>query len=223
MMSNGTPNNLQLWFWNVNGFNNMFNLDDTIKTKIANLDVFGICETWLLYDLQTPPNFLSDFHCLQARAIRTGDRGRGSGGLLLFIKRYQDASVSVLVSGNHWIFARISFSSLHIIVGLVYLSPGLEDEEICSSLNLVLSDLVSQNPDCCLMVFGDFNARVGSWENRDKNEFFGTELAPVRWSLDTTINRRGNLLRELMEDNDMVLLNGRSSSDQPAAFTYFSG
>ncbi|KAK9501305.1 hypothetical protein O3M35_012043 [Rhynocoris fuscipes] len=73
-----------------------------------------------------------------------------------------------------------------------------------------------------VIIGGDFNARVGSLNSLENEMFESSSLFANRCSQDPEINSRGVHLVNVMEDYGFVLCNGRTHSDTPANYTYFS-
>ncbi|XP_046597852.1 uncharacterized protein LOC124294788 [Neodiprion lecontei] len=70
-----------------------------------------------------------------------------------------------------------------------------------------------------ILLTGDFNARLGNLNSLPEEVTLGSNLSPDRVSLDTVTNYRGQKLVECLENNSLILLNGRTLSDTPAQFT----
>lgn len=67
----------------------------------------------------------------------------------------------------------------------------------------------------------DFNSRVANLNQLDNNIFCNIEnIFYNRASKDNVLSPRGRELVDLMEDNGMILLTGRTMSDNSANWTF---
>lgn len=113
--------------------------------------------------------------------------------------------------------------NFEFIIGLVYFSPKIDLDIEIKNFNEVLRNVTSEYPNIPIIIGSDFNARMGDLNQLPEELSLYNSLIQIdRQSLDTTINRNGKLLCECMEENDLILLNGRSKNDSPAQFTYVS-
>lgn len=172
-------------------------------------------ETWHLgtYNI---PNFLRNFNIIQSEAIKINKKGRASSGLIIFYKK-DVTLIKELYSSKDWIFIKIKVNNIIIIYGLVYLSPLL-DNKICTQLYNILLDLEIHNVP--IIINGDFNARLGKFQN---DIYFSTMyLNKSRECLDNIVNQRGKIFINLINDLNLILLNGRSKRDFNGDYTFIS-
>ena len=111
----------------------------------------------------------------------------------------------------------------NVIVCVIYDSPNsdlnLSLEEINETVNIYLNKF----PNEPFIIGGDFNGRVGCLNQIYKQVLFDdTCIYNKRNSFDETINVRGKVLINFMEELGLILINGRSFSDNPAQYTYLS-
>lgn len=72
-----------------------------------------------------------------------------------------------------------------------------------------------------LIISGDFNARVA--EGGDLNNFsIETTFNSNRNSFDKMVDPRGKCLLDFVNNNDLIILNGRSRGDKMGKFTHIS-
>ena len=105
----------------------------------------------------------------------------------------------------------------------MYFNPTVNLNSSLAELNENLNTLSNMYPNDMILVGGDFNCRVSN-QNEIDNELIlkFSRLSKHRYSVDTILNSRGKQLIESMENNGMILLNGRALSDNPAQFTHIS-
>lgn len=108
--------------------------------------------------------------------------------------------------------------NVNFVIVHSYIKPG--DDETLLTFHNVLSELVSQNCDSPILIFGDLNARIGSANQIDDNIMLNEKIYSSRISLDSIENPRGRKLVKDLEDLEFLILNGRSLGDRPAQFTF---
>lgn len=127
------------------------------------------------------PMFAEHYNMLYSVAVRDGQRGRGSGGLIILIKKA--IQFEEINSSNLWIFVKIIFSqNMTLILGNIYVSPNYPLEQAVESLKLLFEDLNTQTDN--IIIGGDTNARIADENYLDEilAEEFG--LLAQRISLD---------------------------------------
>lgn len=200
-------------FWNVKGIRNLRDLD------FRNLDLVCVAETWLEKTF-TPPEDLSllGFDAIDVPGCRDHDKGRASGGLLCLFNK-KKLNIEALVKNS--IFLILKEVSLQIIIVFVYLNFNLE---ITDMLKLIQDNLDKINVDFSkykTIWCGDFNARVGEFNQIREPEIFSTSnISALRYSYDKVVNKRGKQLVSFMEEKAFFVLNGRVRGDNPAQFTF---
>lgn len=215
---------MRLTFWNVNGYKNFFKFyPQTLP------DILGLSETWLLtpISLSVPVSFRDYLNItVEAKKINLSDPGHASGGLALFY--HNSLQAEIISSSDYWILARFKRQSPpealeNLIVGLVYLKPSLTSQEldtIIPAFQMVLEEIEDSGIDAPLYIGGDMNARIGPDGPYPEELFEGTVLTSDRALSSVEEDKRGRRLRELMMNNGLLILNGRSPGDKPAHVTY---
>lgn len=78
-------------------------------------------------------------------------------------------------------------------------------------------------PDSPFFYRGRLNSRVGNLHQLDEDILpYSRNVSNKRESLDKIISKRGENVVECMESNECILINGRTSKDNPAQFTFVS-
>ncbi|CAG7723277.1 unnamed protein product [Allacma fusca] len=86
----------------------------------------------------------------------------------------------------------------------------------------IYEEIAMRMPGECIFIIGDMNARVGEFNNNILTPLQNALLKECRKSSDLKVNTRGKGVTEKFLEHDLILLNGRSLSDYPAAMTYIS-
>lgn len=76
---------------------------------------------------------------------------------------------------------------------------------------------MAEREDSCIIVGGDFNARIDSWEGRMMEDDGNMEK---RRSKDTVTNSQGKLLCDWMMERGWYILNGNMEEGEEGEFTY---
>lgn len=152
-------------------------------------------------------------------AVRDRQRGRGSGGLVILIKK--NIPFEELNTSNLWIFIKISLSpDRTLIIGNIYVSPNFPLSQALESLKLQFDELNIQSD--YIIIGGDTNARISNDNYLDEHLAEEYGLLAQRISRDELLNRRGEDLISCMEDHGFLVLNGRTDGDVPGQNTYLS-
>lgn len=206
---------------NINGFNTFYNLNNAELDCLKDSHVMCFVETWISDKAFKLPNLFNEYEMYVSEAIKTHTRGRASGGIMILIHKNLSESVLIEIS-RYWLFVGIKINKLFLIIGTIYLPPLCDIETCLEQLHFILVKIHNKFPEGYIVLYGDFNCRVGNLNTLEDDVFENTSLYGLRTVMDSYINRRGKLLAELMETLGFFLCNGRSITDRPANFTYVS-
>ena len=152
-------------------------------------------------------------------AIRSNLHGRASGGILFGIKNsLLGYFIKFKIIENKIIFQVIS-NNLNYFIIPVYLN--------CNNWNNDFDDLVDFMNNTSfenVMIIGDFNARIGQYQNSSFHDLqSGLSLQDNRTSKDKIFNGNGRKATEFFETFGLSVLNGSSYGDACGEFTFISG
>lgn len=82
---------------------------------------------------------------------------------------------------------------------------------------MAINERIAERQDGCVIVGGDFNARIGDWDGWMMDEEGGTEK---RRSKDKVTSGQGKLLCDWMRERGWYILNGNTKGDENGKFTY---
>jgi hypothetical protein len=193
--------------------------------RLRDMDIICLVETWLLHNITEPPHFLRSFTCFQTLAVRDRSRGRGKGGIIIFVKEHANLVFETMYTSELWMAVRAinTRKEIEFILICVYLSPNLQTECCVDMFHDFMENLVNANEENTkIIVMGDFNARIGQLNQLDENYPTFGGIANERISIDNKINGRGHLLVETMEKFGFFVLNGRTTGDTPGQLTCFT-
>lgn len=162
----------------------------------------------------------SNYNVFHSLAIKDASRGRAKAGIIVALNREYYTS-QLLYSAPEYLIIKVNLQSFLFILCVVYISPNVDVESFLNDFSVTFDLLRMSFANVPVFVGGDFNCRVANFNNLDKymfndNDFFSSE----RMSLDLFIDKRGKLLVDFMESNELFVCNGRSISDTPAQFTF---
>lgn len=145
---------------------------------------------------------------------------RANGGLVSIART--KFKTQIIEITHWWCIIRINSESWHAIIGTFYISPSLDLYTVLDLFQPTLDGILSRFPDDIVVLGGDFNARTGILDELSAQIFKSTFLHETRDSFDKTENDRGALLSDFMASDGFVLLNGLTSNERTAHFTYSS-
>ncbi len=120
---------------------------------------------------------------------------------------------------NNCIIARLQHKqSKHtLVVATVYIPPGDKNDKSLQDIMCIIESL-QVNED--LIIGGDFNARTSNFQKIPKD--LNPHLSSRRVSSDKELSRRGKLLLGLLKNNNLMIANGRSISDNQGSPTFIN-
>ena len=229
----------EILFWNINGISGK--KFQEVKSFLESFSIVCLCETWLRG--RNDDRYLLNNHILigQTTAKRSGNRGRFSGGMLLFMHRELESRTSLigvpfLKSNALWLSYKLEGGDEHVL-GFLY-NPPQDSEytipDFCDQLEASLQYIQANGRgDSSILLLGDFNARTGDLQEVDSlcEGSFQQDLQmddaecddqQPRSSLDNTINRYGRRMIQFCRDAQLWIMNGRVNGDSEGEFTYVS-
>ncbi len=219
LVSKSKVTNLSFPFYNIEGYRRIHLIQPLDLEIICQNHFVCLYETWCEKELQLTA--FNSFNKIESKACRKYLVGRSSGGIVIYYKQESVTLVKILKIHNNYISVRFKFKDTYIILVAAYISKAACDTIITSDLSLHLNELEMKFTNDILVLGGDFNGRVAELDNGavkyvsnwGRNE-------STRSSLDLSSDDRGKKLLEIAEDNNLILLNGRTNDDIPAQFTF---
>ena len=181
-------------------------------------DIICASETWLSVK-RSLSNKLDDYCIFNVYAERNQKMGRYKGGLSILINK-KLYKCDLLFSDKYFIFVKIVTNFKTFIIGNVYISPTDDIDLFFTKLDPVINFIKLNHENVPLFIGGDFNARIGNSNQLDLDFFLGNFLYTHRSSHDGKLKKRGRKLIEFMENHFFNVLNGRSTKDEVANYTY---
>lgn len=176
-------------------------------------DVVFLCETWVTGS--TVPELAGfDAHC--SPAIRAPGRGRPSGGLAMYTRAHLRGS---LTSRNDQSIIMEVVHQPPLLLAGIYLNPS-------QPISVQLTEL-RETLQCVhhgqFLIMGDFNCRIGNYPNKlDTALPSSGYLSTLRVSSDGERTARGSALIRFIDSEALVILNGRTHTDDKGDFTFVS-
>jgi len=162
---------------------------------------------------------LNNFQSIISPATRINRRGRAKGGLILLNNKEHMSIDQILHKDDHCIVCMygLSYSSLKSIVVLLYYPPDLKSKCILECFEK-LEEVLCPFDDQLIVFMGDFNAWIGN--NSCSAYTYKNNLSDDRNSMDNCVNIRGKQLPDFCGNNQLSVLNGRTTSDSEGELTF---
>ena len=223
--------NFKIMFFNVEGIKNK-NIE--LNSMMDGYNLVGLTETW------TAPGEKVDFKnfdCLDSVGnIRKATKGRHPGGVACFVELNSNPIIfkpklhSSATTGVAWVIIE---GEKRIGLAVVYSPPrdsDYFDKNIFDSLSNQMAELESKFNCEHFILGGDFNARIGDWQNPGSSDDFEDEhwdvgalrvSLPQRRSRDSHTNATGRDLKCFCEAHNLIVANG-ANENMDDFFTFIS-
>ena len=194
-----------------------------IMPKTRYCDILCFVETWMFNDFKLAPLWLQNYNIVSSKATKDFTKGRSKGGIIIALSKdlYE---YKVLKKCDEFviIFVSLTDSNLKFILVVVYFNPIGDIKSYLNNLYENVNDASILYPNSPIYIGGDYNARIGNLNTVDEDILIGTNVNNCeRKSNDMFVNTRGRACIERLSNNGFIVLNGRSVSDRPAAYTYY--
>jgi len=216
-----------------------------VISTLLSFDIFALNETFVYFDTFSHALF-NDYDVFVSKAVKLSQRGRHSGGVMVFVRKYLSGFVRRIdMRYEHVIVLEIDKQVMgadkNVLLICLYVHPhdskywsqsqngfGLEVLEQC------LLDLYERFEDFYVVICGDLNARTGcmnaivkdEWvDENDYIQYYMTEQDDFifkRQSDDKEMNTFGKELLNVCETFDCVIANGVSYLKFDNSFTFVS-
>lgn len=144
-------------------------------------------------------------------AIKTASKGRASGGLLIGIKRELASYTEMKKTKLGEIYIEINTANGKRVIFPTYLNCNKWKEDLWK-----LEENIKETKNDNIMIIGDLNARVGN------SQTISLDSPRNRISRDSTINKNGEELLEMLQDLDLQIANGSTRSDEEGQYTFIN-
>ena len=219
-------------YFNVSGLNSGKIADDRISQLIRDHDILCFAETWRdAAEAETIK--VEGYECYVKSAEKKRIKGRKSGGIMVFVKKYLHASVKRVHPDSPAVWLLLEYSHYQCAFGFLY-NPPMGSNFVADSVFDELEADVERWRDQGIedvSIFGDFNCRIGEIDDRvadgEPDERIDDVLpsfydrnpdVPARRSRDQVVPE----LIQFLKASSMILLNGRKSGDENGEFTFLS-
>ena len=154
---------------------------------------------------------------IYSKAIKNKSVGTASGGLCIMYRPDLVHKIEIISKTESWICIKVKIEQKELIVCNVYINSG--KKQILRTLEEVVKE-IKEKTATPIIVGGDFNARIGTGNQVEEQITEKSELTHLRKSKDKDISKAGRILCEIMEDAGLIVLNGRTKSDNDGQYTY---
>ena len=205
----GTEERVEVDFWNIVGLGRK---DEDFWEYIKEKDIMFLMETWVQENNweKMARKLPKEFEWKAQHAERTKTRERGSGGMVVGVRKGIECSIVEMDGGLMQLKTSMGGREIWRMVGVynrkheIRLLEKLERE-------------IGETEEECLMIGGDFNGRIGKgggvyWREEVREERRNTK--------DKRMNKEGDQLIELVESQAWRSLNGNKEGDYTGDLTY---
>lgn len=213
LKSSFSENNLNILAYNITGLKGKIIFPNFINL-ISSSDIFFLFETFVTEEnIINYKKYFTNHKLYWIPAKRRYVTGRASGGSVYGISLNNVVlKNSKFVKEDENVFLHLNIPNKNLYIFPAYLNFNSWDTEFN-----VLSNSIRNTGKTDIMVIGDLNARIGAVQGVTGRAYFGMVS---RRTKDENLNKKGERLLEFLEDYDMVVVNGRSSSDINGEFTF---
>ncbi|UYV62385.1 hypothetical protein LAZ67_2000350 [Cordylochernes scorpioides] len=207
--------------WNINGFNritSIFPLVDYLKKY----ELFALSETWITNDFEL---LTEEYYIIQSPAMKTELKGRGSGGILIGIKKKNfQHTVRKIETNPYWIsvlthkFLDKTTESTCLL--FVYLPPNALQEQNLTNLLRHIEYHMSEGNE--VLIAGDINIRIGNAGGFHNPLKLNSSLNKYRKSKDLISSKLSEKLISFTDSNSITIANGRTKGYTYGSFTFIS-
>lgn len=202
---------------------------DEVKKLITNYDIFCLQETWLT---DSESINMDDFTIYRSDR-KENKRHCGSGGVVTLVKSKLTKGTSKISSKcNDFIWTKLDKNMLNtnndLFICNCYIPP--QNKQVGSVMknkntpfDILQSEIQHYGAIGDLILVGDMNSRTGEIQENTQNiteitndiqiEIDKEHRIRSRNNEDKTVNQYGKTLINIIEDSDMVILNGRTLGD----------
>jgi hypothetical protein len=204
----------KLMAYNVAGISNVIN--NEFFNLLNEYDVFILLETHVeTHNVVKYQNYFIDFNLYWKPATKISNYGRASGGSVYGIRKsckyikFQYMKNICLISLN--------YKDIQLFILPIYINCTNWETDFTR-----IREFLETYPNLNFLLFGDANARIGSEQTLP--EFFEKGGNPKfnleRHSKDIKLDKKGKQFLNFCEDNNLIILNGRSESDLKGEITF---
>ncbi|CAG5082975.1 Similar to X-element\ORF2: Probable RNA-directed DNA polymerase from transposon X-element (Drosophila melanogaster) [Cotesia congregata] len=179
----------------------------------------GITETWKTEPTRLHSFFETNYHKIWSKANKEHILGRPSGGLLLLISKKLPEPQVVEIT-QHWIIIELIKGQNRVVIGLCYFRPSMALNTILVPFQETISATEESFDSNIFIIGGDFNAHIAEENILPEELCSDSQLESHRLSNDKKLDARGKEFLNFMEENGLIVINGRTKSDTPARSTF---
>ena len=222
---------MRIGSWNVNGLINNLKCND-FRSKLKKYDIIGLTET---HHSSQSNISLAGYDFFDSTAVKRLNKGRKSGGLVIYYKKLYKGKITYIKSASRYImwvcFKANYFTNLthDMYIALVYARPNTfrENDPLYTTL---MGEIIKYANKGTVSLMGDFNARVGTLDDFFEESQSDHIPLPNTYTFDVVDKRRnsdyktnvcGIQLLELCKAAELRIVNGRTAGDNVGSYTCY--
>ncbi|UYV84141.1 hypothetical protein LAZ67_X001306 [Cordylochernes scorpioides] len=206
--------------WNINGFNRITSIFP-LAEYLKKYELFALNETWITGVIEL---LTDEYYIIQSPAMKTELKGRGSGGILIGIKKTFQHTVRKIETNPYWISVLthkfLDKTTESICLLFAYLPPNALQEQNLTNLLRHIDYHMSEGNE--VLIAGDINIRIGNAGGFHNPLKLNSPLNKYRNSKDLIFSKLSEKLISFTDSNSITIVNGRTKGDMHGSFTFIS-
>ncbi|UYV70157.1 hypothetical protein LAZ67_7002026 [Cordylochernes scorpioides] len=206
--------------WNINGFNRITSIFPLVE-YLKKYELFALNETWITGVIEL---LTDEYYIIQSPALKTELKGRGSGGILIGIKKNFQHTVRKIETNPYWISVLthkfLDKTTESICLLFAYLPPNALQEQNLTNLLRHIDYHMSEGNE--VLIAGDINIRIGNAGGFHNPLKLNSPLNKYRNSKDLISSKLSEKLISFTDSNSITIANGRTRGDTHGSFTFIS-
>ncbi|UYV78012.1 hypothetical protein LAZ67_15003191 [Cordylochernes scorpioides] len=206
--------------WNINGFNRITSIFPLVE-YLKKYELFALNETWITGVIEL---LTDEYYIIQSPAMKTELKGRGSGGILIGIKKNFQHTVRKIETNPYWISVLthkfLDKTTESICLLFAYLPPNALQEQNLTNLLRHIDYHMSEGNE--VLIAGDINIRIGNAGGFHNPLKLNSPLNKYRKSKDLISSKLSEKLISFTDSNSITIANGRTKGDTHGSFTFIS-
>lgn len=211
-------NSFKLVAYNIYNFKKKYNNIDLISF-LKQYDIFFLFETFIKEenDFINLKKIYSDYELKCMPAYKKSHMGRASEGSVIGVKKWL-LKEKIVKFVNLSQVETLEMKNKEMVY---YILPVYLNCDEWQGGFRALQGLIEKYRHFNFILIGDFNARIGTQQVIPHHlNMLNKNLETIRKSKDSKVNSNGRAILEFFEDNNMIILNGRSKNDKQGDFTF---
>lgn len=112
-----------------------------------------LAETWSISDILYKPHFMDNYDVISTKATKMFNKGRGSGGLAIFIRRGIFKNVRSIISNDWCLGIILEYQGVTFVICNIYWRSGSEFDYLCDDITTIIYTFIFNFVIKCRLYF----------------------------------------------------------------------